>query len=143
MRRATGFSPHIRRWAALAYAVVSAGVALFQLALALGAPWGAYAMGGAFPGVYPPAMRVEAVFGIAILGLMAAVILSRAGLVLPKWARASWWLTWVIVAYGVFGLVLNIITPSIGERVIWAPVAAVLLACSVVVAIGRRPVRPS
>jgi hypothetical protein len=126
----------IRRAAALGYAVISSGVALFQLALALGVPWGAYAMGGAFPGQYPPAMRVEAVFGIAILGLMAAVVLSRAGLVLPKWSRASRWLVWVIVAYGVVGLVLNLITPSGGERLIWAPVAFVLLACSLVVATG-------
>jgi hypothetical protein len=126
----------IRRTAAVGYAVLSSGVALFQLALALGVPWGAYAMGGAFPGQYPPAMRVEAVFGIAVLGLMAAVVLSRAGLVLPRWSRASRWLIWVIVAYGVFGLVLNLITPSVVERAIWAPVAFLLLACSVAVATG-------
>ena len=126
----------VKRAAALGYAVISSGVALFQLALALGVPWGAYAMGGAFPGQYPPAMRVEAVFGIAILGLMAAVVLSRAGVVLPRWSRASRWLVWVIVAYGVVGLVLNLITPSGGERLIWAPVAFVLLACSLVVATG-------
>jgi hypothetical protein len=127
----------IRRVAALGYAALSSVVALFQLALALGVPWGAYAMGGAFPGQYPPAMRVEALFGIAILGLMAAVVLSRAGLTLPKWSRASRWLIWVIVAYGVLGLVLNLITPSGGERLIWAPVAFVLLTCSLVVATAR------
>jgi hypothetical protein len=127
----------IRRVAALGYAAISSVVALFQLALALGVPWGAYAMGGAFLGQYPPAMRVEALFGIAILGLMAAVVLSRAGVTLPKWSRASRWLIWVIVAYGVLGLVLNLITPSGGERLIWAPVAFVLLTCSLVVATAR------
>jgi hypothetical protein len=35
---------------ALIFAVTAAGVIVFQIALGLGAPWGAYAMGGAFPG---------------------------------------------------------------------------------------------
>jgi hypothetical protein len=120
------------------YTVISAGVAVFQLALALGAPWGSYAMGGAFPGQYPTSMRIGAVFGAALLALMAGVILSRAGLALPKWSRASRWLVWVIVAYGVVGLVLNLISLSGGERAIWAPVALVQLAFSLVVATGPR-----
>ena len=36
----------IIRVAALVYATVSAGIVAFQVALAAGAPWGAYAMGG-------------------------------------------------------------------------------------------------
>ena len=35
--------------AALLYAVVTAGCVAFQLALAVGAPWGSYAMGGRYP----------------------------------------------------------------------------------------------
>ncbi len=126
------------RAAAFAYAVISAGVAAFQFALAVGAPWGSYAMGGAFPGQYPPSMRVEAVFGAALIVVMVVVVLSRAGLALPKLSGASRWLVWFIVAYGVVGLVLNVITPSSGERFIWAPVAFVLLVCSLVVATGTR-----
>ena len=38
----------IRRVAAVLYATVSAGVVGFQVALAAGAPWVAYAMGGAY-----------------------------------------------------------------------------------------------
>ena len=34
-------------------------------------------------------------------------------------------------------LVLNVITPSGGERAIWAPVSAVLLACSIIVAVSK------
>ena len=47
--------------AAIIYTIVTAGVVGFQLALALGAPWGAYAMGGAYSGRFPPALRVAAV----------------------------------------------------------------------------------
>ena len=126
------------RAAALGYTGISAGVAVFQLALALGAPWGSYAMGGAFPGQYPTSMRIEAVFGTALLAVMAGVILSRAGLALPKLSRASRWLVWVIVAYGVVEVVMILISPSGGERAIWAPVTLVQLAFSLVVATGTR-----
>jgi hypothetical protein len=70
--------------AAIIYTIVTAGVVGFQLALALGAPWGAYAMGGAYPGRFPPALRVAAVVQAVLLGLMAGVVLARAGLMLPE-----------------------------------------------------------
>lgn len=47
--------------AALVFAVAAGGVVAFQIAIALGAPWGEYAMGGATPGRFPPPMRVAAV----------------------------------------------------------------------------------
>jgi len=46
--------------AAVVYAFFSAVACLFQLALALGAPWGKLAMGGAFPGRFPPKLRILA-----------------------------------------------------------------------------------
>ena len=46
----------ITQVAAILYAIISFGIVVFQLALAAGAPWGAYAMGGAFPGQFPPAL---------------------------------------------------------------------------------------
>jgi hypothetical protein len=42
---------------------------------------------------------------------------------------------WFVVVFVTVSLVLNLITPSAGERALWAPVAAVLLASSTVVAI--------
>jgi hypothetical protein len=133
----------IRRAAALLYAVVSLGVIAFQIALAAGAPWGAYAMGGAFPGQFPPALRIAALVQAALIAGMAMVVLSRAGLMLAGWSRVSRWLVWVVVAFAAVSLVLNLITPSAGERAIWAPVALLLLVSSAVVAIkgsSRRPV---
>lgn len=50
----------IRREAAIVYAVISSVVVAFQIALAAGAPWGEYAMGGAVPGQFPPALRITA-----------------------------------------------------------------------------------
>lgn len=123
--------------AARIYAFVSFGVIAFQIALALGAPWGAYAMGGAFPGQFPPELRVAAVVQAVILAGLALVVLARAGITLPKWSRTSRWLVWVVVVFSALSLVLNLITPSARERAIWAPVALIMLISSVIVAVSK------
>ena len=110
-----------RRISGIVYGALTVLVALFQIALALGMPWGAFAMGGAFPAQFPPAMRAAALGQAVVLLLLAGVILSRAGIILPKWAKASRWLAWVVVAFSALSLVLNIMTPSAGERLLWAP----------------------
>jgi hypothetical protein len=125
------------RFAALAYGVISMFVIAFQLALAAGVPWGEFAMGGAFPGQFPPELRGAAVFQALILALLAMVVLASAGVALPRWSGVSRRLIWVVVAFSVLSLVLNLITPSAGERTIWAPVALIMLASSVTVARGK------
>jgi hypothetical protein len=126
----------IARVAAIIYAVVALGVVAFQIALVAGAPWGAYAMGGASPGQYPPALRIGAIIQAVLIAGMAAVILARAGLILPGWSRMSLWLVWVVVALTALSLILNLITPSAGERAIWAPILALLLITSLLVTIS-------
>jgi len=125
------------RLAAWIFTGLLAVVALFQLALALGAPWGGLAMGGAFPGTFPPAMRVAALVQIAVLGGVALVVLARAGLTLPAWRPASRWLIWIVVGLLGVGVILNLITPSRMERLIWAPVAILLFLSSLRVALSR------
>ncbi|MFZ4655639.1 MAG: hypothetical protein ACOYNY_01410 [Caldilineaceae bacterium] len=129
--------------AAWLFTIATSVVVLFQLALAAGAPWGEWAMGGAYPGQFPPSLRVAAVVQAALLVGMALVVLTRAGLFTPRWARHARWLIWVVVAYGVIGLILNLITPSAGERAIWAPVAFVLLVSSALVASSKNRVNGS
>ena len=121
--------------AAWLFALVIAGVVLFQVALALGAPWGAFAMGGAFPGRFPPRMRVAAIVQAIVLGALAVVALSHAGLAVPGLAQAAPWLIWLAVGVSVVSLVLNAISPSAGERRIWVPVAIALTVTSLVVAL--------
>jgi hypothetical protein len=124
----------LKRIAALAYAIISLAVIAFQIALAAGVPWGAFAMGGAFPGQFPPALRIAALIQAVLLLAMAAVVLVRAGVILPRWSRVSRWLIWFVVAFAALSLVLNLITPSAGERAIWAPTAFLLLISSGIVA---------
>jgi len=133
----------IRRIAAFLYAIITLAVVAFQIALAAGAPWGAFAMGGAFPGQFPPAMRIAAVIQAALLIGFALVVLARTGIILPKWLRASRWLAWVVVAFSTLSLILNLITPSAGERAIWVPVAFITLISSGIVAFTKPSERPA
>lgn len=121
--------------AAVVFTAVTAGVVGFQIALALGAPWGAYAMGGKFPGRYPPAMRVAAIGQAILLFLLGAIVLSTAGLAVPALSQALPSLIWLVVAFSGVSVVLNTITPSAGERRIWVPVAVVMLVSSLSVAL--------
>ena len=122
--------------AAIVFAVVTSAVVGFQFALALGAPWGAYAMGGRFPGVFPPPMRVAAFVQAVLLSLLALIVLSRAGFLFLQWAGGATWAVWVAVAASTVALVLNSMTPSRAERRIWAPAAGVMLICSLAVALS-------
>ena len=122
--------------AALVFAVAAGGVIAFQLCLALGAPWGRYAMGGASPGRFPTRLRIAAVVQAALIGLLAVAVLSAAGLVLTGLAVAAPWLAWVAVVVSALAVVLNAISPSAGERRVWVPVASVLFVSSLLVALG-------
>lgn len=127
----------MQRTAAIVFSLFTAGVIAFQLALAAGAPWGEYAMGGAYPGQFPPALRIAAIIQAALLVGLIMVVLMRARLLATKRFRLVSRLAWFVVAFTVVAFVLNVITPSAGERAIWAPVALVMLVCSVIVATGK------
>jgi len=119
---------------AIINAVFTGIVILFQACLALGLPWGAASMGGKYPGVYPKKMRVVAVVNMILLSVLMVIVLVNAGLILPQFFTFSEIAIWfVVVVYGL-GTVLNTITPSKIER-IWAPVVAVQLITTIMVAI--------
>ena len=118
---------------AFAFVVVVIAAIGFQLALAAGAPWGAYAMGGRYPGRFPAPLRVAAVVQAIVLALLAAVVMARAGLLAQPLAP---WLIWVAVAFSGLSLAMNAASRSAGERRLWVPVASVMLATSLVVALA-------
>ena len=117
------------------YALVTTIVVGFQVALALGAPWGTYAMGGAFPGRLPRSMRVVALLQAFILATLAVIVLGNAGVMDVPAVKDLPWLIWVPVAVSAVAVVLNASTRSVGERRIWLPVALVLLVSSLGVAL--------
>jgi hypothetical protein len=121
--------------AALLFTSVTLGAIAFQLALAAGAPWGAYAMGGRFPGRMPPAMRIAALGQAALLGLLILIVLAGAGLAQVPIVSGLPSLIWLVVGFSALSLVLNAASRSPGERRIWVPVAVIMLGSSLVVAL--------
>ncbi|WP_405131695.1 hypothetical protein MHB43_08200 [Paenibacillus sp. FSL H8-0317] len=121
---------------AIVFTVLIMIVILFQIALAAGLPWGEYAMGGKFPGKYPISMRFACIVQIAILAFMGIIVLSKSGLLLPGWSSFSDIAIWFIVGYLVLGTILNLITRSVWERRIWAPVTLLMLITSIIIAIS-------
>jgi hypothetical protein len=126
----------ITQVAAVIFAVVAFGVIGFQIALALGAPWGRFAMGGAFPGRFPPPLRIAALVQALVVAALAIVVLSAAGLVASDLVVRFPWLPWIPVAFSGLALILNGISRSPGERRVWVPVTLVMLVSSLVVAFG-------
>jgi len=123
-------------YAAYLFSVLIAVVVLFQLALALGAPWGEMAMGGKFPGRLPLRMRIAALVQIAVLVFIALIVLTRAGVILDEFSSLSKLAIWAVVVFSLIGTILNTITPSKKERMLWAPVTTVLLICATYVAVS-------
>jgi hypothetical protein len=111
---------------ALAYAALAAAPLAMHLALAAGAPWGRYTVGGRFPGPLPPAWRALALAQAALLAAMAAAVLARAGL----GPAAAAPLFWPALALTATSLVANAASPSRPERLLWTPVLAVMAAAA-------------
>ena len=119
---------------AITNAILTGVVLLFQFCLSIGLPWGAASMGGKYPGVYPKKMRVVAVVNMILLSVLMVIVLVNAGLILPQFFTFSEIAIWFVVVFYGMGTVLNTITPSKIER-IWAPVAAIQLFTTFMVAI--------
>ena len=128
--------PAVITVAAVVAVVVLAALAVFQLALALGAPLGRFAWGGQHDGVLPRGLRIGSAVSIALYALFAVVLLDRAGVVdvLPDGVSRVG--AWVLVAYFALGIVMNGISRSRSERAVMTPTTLVLAACALVVALG-------
>ena len=103
-----------------AFAVLACGVGAFQVALALGAPWGDAAWGGASSGVLPVGFRVAS--GVSAV-LWAGVAAVSAGRLLGPVGRRR--LLLGVAVYSTIGIAMNAVSPSSTERAIWVPVTAV------------------
>jgi hypothetical protein len=127
--------------ASVAAAVLIAGVAAFQVALALGVPLGAAVLGGKAPtrdGVLTGPFRVLAVVQAIVLLLLAAVLLARTGVVtIPGLGRDTLaWMTWVIVVFLLLNTVANSSAPHPVERWGMGSVTLVLAGLGLFIALG-------
>ena len=122
--------------AAVVACSILAALAVFQLCLALGAPWGRFAWGGQHDGPLPTRLRVGSVVSIVLYALFAVVILDRADMVQVLPDAVSGVGIWVLVAYLALGVVMNGISRSRSERAVMTPVSLVLAVCALIVAVG-------
>ena len=121
--------------AAIAAAVLLVGLALFQLALAGGAPLGRAAWGGAHPGTLPTHLRIASGAAVPVWLFVALLVLSRAGLgplTLPE--NLARWGVWVACGLLLLGTLANLASSSAWERFFWAPYALILAGLCFVVA---------
>lgn len=122
------------RRAARVYALLTAGVVAFQLALVAGAPWGHLTQGGGHSGSLPTSRRGVALVSAGLLLGAAFVVGRRARLWGARGAAGGARATWVVVACLAAGVVLNAITPSAAERALWLPVTLAMAAAAFIVA---------
>lgn len=119
---------------ALAAIALLAVITVFQIALALGAPWGAAAWGGKHPGVLPRKLRLASgIVAVVVYPLLAMIILAAAGkmpIELPFDERIA---LWVLAGFFALGALANLASRSRVERR-WAPVAAGLAICCALLA---------
>ncbi len=111
---------------AILASVILAGLAIFQVALILGAPLGRLAWGGKHD-VLPTNLRVSSMSSIFLYGIFSIIILSKAGIVSAPISDGAVVVTmWALTGYFFVGVVMNAISRSKPERYLMTPVAAVL-----------------
>ncbi|TDP94604.1 hypothetical protein EDF62_1024 [Leucobacter luti] len=119
---------------AILCSAVLAALAVFQIALACGAPLGAYAWGGQHGGVLPVRLRIGSAVSVVLYAILAGIMLSRAGIVtlLPDAvARPA---AWTVFGYFVLGAIMNLISRSPKERAVMTPLSVVLAVLALLVA---------
>jgi hypothetical protein len=116
-------------------------VAVFQIALSLGVPWGRGAWGGVHGDVLPARLRIASAVSAGVLVVAALVVLVRVGYLgntaIPYGVFR--WGTWTLVAAMTLSALANFASSSRWERFLGGPVALLLALLCLVVALGEEP----
>lgn len=115
---------------AVLFCVLLAALAVFQVALIAGAPWGRFAWGGQ-DAVLPRSKRVGSVVSVALYALFCVVALLSDGGDEPLVVSIA---MWVIAVYLTLGIALNAVSRSRPERFTMTPVAALLAGLAIALA---------
>ncbi|WDR00964.1 hypothetical protein PSC71_09580 [Devosia sp. J2-20] len=122
--------------AAYISAILLAGLAVFQAALAVGVPWGRFAWGGQH-GRLPVVLRVGSLAAILIYIGLLAIQMQKAHVLqlLPigDWIDAA---AWAVVVFYLLGIVGNAASRSVSERWVMTPLVSMLFILSLVIALG-------
>ena len=118
-------------------AVLLVAVAAVQVLLAVGAPFGHISWGGRHHGKLPDKLRVGSGVAAVILLLAALIALAQGGLIswspIPEgWLTAA---TWLLAGFLVLNTLGNLSSESRFEKIVFAPVTAVLVVLLVILAL--------
>lgn len=102
-----------------------AALAVLQVLLVLGMPFGRLTWGGAHR-VLPRRLRLGSAVSVLLYAGFAALLLSRAGVLAGGDSAPVTVMTWILFAYFTFGILLNAVSRSRAERWTMAPVCLVL-----------------
>jgi hypothetical protein len=112
-------------------------VCLFQIALASGAPWGAYAYGGARVGKLPVGFRVNSVVAAIVMLAISGHYMAQLGVFTPLLDSAgNSVVNWVLVAFTGLSAIANTITRSKKERAVWAVPTILMFIAALIVALN-------
>ena len=101
-------------------------IAIFQAALALGAPLGRAAWGGTRTHL-PTGLRIASAAAVVFWLLAALIVLGRAGFeISPVSDAVARWGTWILVGVLLVGALMNFASSSPWERFLWGPLALLL-----------------
>ena len=112
-----------------------AALAVLQLLVASGLPYGRFVWGGTHR-VLPHGLRVASAASVLVYAGLAALLLSRAGVLPAGDSTAVIVLTWVVFAFFAASVALNAISRSPAERWTMAPTSLLLAAATLAIALG-------
>ena len=125
----------LARIAALAAATGFVGVAILQLSLALGAPWGHTAWGGTHAQL-PTRLRIGSALSAALLLAAACIVLGRVGHGASGVPVGVFrWGTWALVGAMTLSALGNFASSSRWERFLMGPLALLLAVLCLLVAL--------
>lgn len=115
--------------------IVLAAMAVMQILVASGRPYGAFVYGGQHR-TLPRRLRLISAISVVLYAGIAMVLCSRAGILPGKDAAVTRVMTWVLFAFFAFGVVLNAISRSRPERLTATPACLILSVASLALALS-------
>jgi hypothetical protein len=113
-------------------------VAAFHVALTLGAPLGAAALGGTISGSLPEGLRFVTALTALVWLFGTLVVLARGGFTIsPLPGTVATWGTWVLVGLLGVATLLNVASSSPWERFGWGPFSLTMLVLTIALARSR------
>jgi hypothetical protein len=114
----------------------SLAIALFQLAIVLGAPVGEYAYGGQHEGVLPTRFRIASVVSILVMLAIAGHYLAQIGVFSPVLDQdGNAIANWGFVGFFALAALMNNITKSEKEKRVFGSITLAMLLSAILVAL--------